>query len=346
MRKIFYFYLVLYLILVGQCGLAQPTYTFEVTASQGEPLANVVDGNIVRLSLTASEPVQQAQNVLFTLEPQNEELGECTIPANGSSCLSGEVSSLNWFWLLKESHLKATINQENILLSPIVEPRPVVLVHGFVSEASVWDFYMGNSGFLANVGLNGFAVGDGQVSGSMNMGKYLHPSFAANTIAKNAEELDKYINGVMALTGAEQVDLVAHSMGGLVSRYYIHAIMQESNVAQLIMLGTPNGGSSCSNYYAYLWEYFPAAYQLTPYYILGFFNQQVTDRQGVPFFQIAGTRIKFGLSCTLYPNDSLVSLASVNVLPTRVDKVPLCHMELVRSEENVYRTRLRKINEC
>ena len=116
---------------MGQYGLSQPNYVFEVVDSEGEPLTDIVDGNIVRLSLTVDEPVQQKQNVLFTLEPENIKLGECRIPVNGSSCLSGAVSSLNWFWLTKTSHLKASIGQIEVLLNPMVDPRPVVLVHGF-----------------------------------------------------------------------------------------------------------------------------------------------------------------------------------------------------------------------
>ncbi len=333
MRKIFYFCLVLYLIIVGQCVLAQLNYTFEVTNSQGEPLSDIVDGNIVRLSLNVDEPVQQAQRILFTLEPQGKELGECNIPINGSGCLSNEVSSLNWFWSLKESHLKAATSQEDILLSPIVEPRPVVLVHGFISTAFVWSSYLGNNGFLANAGLRGFAVGDGQTLGLMDMGNPFLPYSLTKTIAKNAEELAEYISGVMTLTGAEKVDLVAHSMGGLVSRYYLDEIMQEPNVTQLIMLGTPNGGSNCSNFQIYLRKYLPAALELTPFYIQNFFNQEITDRQDVPFFQIAGTPIEFGLSCTGLPNDSLVSLASITMLTTPFVKVPLFHMDLITSEE-------------
>ena len=294
-------------------------------------MEEVVDGNIIRLSLTVDEPVQQAQNVLFTLESQGTEIGECIIPENDSSCLSGAISSLNWFWLLQESHLNAATSQENIPLSPVAESRPVVLVHGFLSTDSDWDSYLGDNGFLDEVDLNGFAVGDGQTFGLMNMGNPFQPFWLpTKTIAKNAEELDKYISGIKILTGAEKVDLVAHSMGGLVSRYYIDEIMQESDVAQLIMLGTPNGGSYCSYYYL---QYQPAASQLIPSYVRKIFNKQITDRQGVPFFQIAGTPVKYGSSCTLLPNDSTVSLVSVTTLPTPVVKVPFFHMNLITSKK-------------
>ena len=128
-----------------------------------------------------------------------------------------------------------------------MKSRPVILVHGFSSSAAAWEPYLREDGFLASVGLEGFAVGDGQANGVMNTGNFLLPALQTKTIAENALELANYISGVKVLTGAEQVDLVVHSMGGLISRYYIDELMQEVDVTQLIMLATPNGGSNCSS---------------------------------------------------------------------------------------------------
>ena len=50
---------------------------------------------------------------------------------------------------------------------------PVVLVHGLNSSARVWDKYTGERGFLASIGRRGFAVGDGQVPGVLDMGNWL-----------------------------------------------------------------------------------------------------------------------------------------------------------------------------
>ncbi|MCM3288879.1 acetyltransferase [Paenibacillus sp. MER 180] len=44
-------------------------------------------------------------------------------------------------------------------------------------------------------------------------------------------------------TGADQVNLVCHSMGGLVARAYVQSGYYRNDVDQLIMLGTPNAGS-------------------------------------------------------------------------------------------------------
>ncbi|MBR9692965.1 alpha/beta hydrolase [Candidatus Woesearchaeota archaeon] len=63
------------------------------------------------------------------------------------------------------------------------------------------------------------------------------------------DDYSKYVGRVIAhileCTGAEKVDIVAHSMGGLVARTLIKDVMDEGNdphVHKLIMLGTPNHG--------------------------------------------------------------------------------------------------------
>lgn len=52
-------------------------------------------------------------------------------------------------------------------------------------------------------------------------------------------------------TGKTKVDIVAHSMGGLVARAYIQSADFKNDVDRLIMVGTPNQGSPMAYY---LWE--------------------------------------------------------------------------------------------
>jgi pimeloyl-ACP methyl ester carboxylesterase len=52
------------------------------------------------------------------------------------------------------------------------------------------------------------------------------------------------IDEVKVLTGTSKVDIVAHSMGGLISRYYIQSDQFENDVERFVMLGVPNNGSS------------------------------------------------------------------------------------------------------
>ena len=55
--------------------------------------------------------------------------------------------------------------------------------------------------------------------------------------------LAPWINYAKELSGQEQVDIVAHSMGGLVARSYIQGDDYQQDVRKLIMVGTPNQGS-------------------------------------------------------------------------------------------------------
>jgi len=51
------------------------------------------------------------------------------------------------------------------------------------------------------------------------------------------------INEVQEICECDKVDLVAHSMGGLVARYYIQSGLYEDDIDQLVFLGTPHLGS-------------------------------------------------------------------------------------------------------
>ena len=58
-----------------------------------------------------------------------------------------------------------------------------------------------------------------------------------------AQKLKDKIQEVKDITGGDRVDLVAHSMGGLVARAYIQSNDYQNDVDQVIFLGTPHLGS-------------------------------------------------------------------------------------------------------
>lgn len=75
----------------------------------------------------------------------------------------------------------------------------------------------------------------------------VYPDYGLGNISTNAARLRTTVNAVKARTGASKVDLVAHSMGGLVSRDYVKNLGGSSSVDSLIMMGTPNYGTSLAN---------------------------------------------------------------------------------------------------
>src|SRR3712207_1756177 len=134
----------------------------------------------------------------------------------------------------------------------------------------------------------------------MNTGDFPGNYAPTNSIAQNAGELSKQIKAVQTEQNAWHVDIVAHSMGGLISRHYIHALMPTDSpdkrpyVSHLVMLGTPNEGSACATlmYPAFkaAGHHVEALRQLMPS-VVREFNQQVTNRKGVPFSILAGVPV-------------------------------------------------------
>lgn len=62
-------------------------------------------------------------------------------------------------------------------------------------------------------------------------------------VALTAPLLDQKIEEIKQKSGSEKVDMVAHSMGGLVARNYISDAIKASKVRKLFTLGTPHLGS-------------------------------------------------------------------------------------------------------
>jgi len=212
-----------------------------------------------------------------------------------------------------------------------------VLVHGFLSNYQAWVNYLGPKGYLTRTGVPAYAVGDGQAPGVLNTGDISAPADRTNTIAQNAAVLQEYIAGVKQQTGAEMVDLLGHSMGGMISRYYIDRLMGDNiigpggrDVAQLIMLGTPHLGSDCANLPVALGWYMPAALEIRSSYARQILNPQIYRHKGVPFFELAGDPILQPVSspCTSVPSDIVVSLDSASGVPVQLSKIGFLHTEL------------------
>jgi hypothetical protein len=164
----------------------------------------------------------------------------------------------------------------------------------------------------------------------MRTGDFTNPAGRTNTIAENAAVLSQYIQGVKKQTGAEQVDLIAHSMGGLIARYYIDRVMRSRDVAQLIMLGSPMAGTDCADLPAALGLYLPATLEIRPSYVKNVFNPSIFHRRGVPFHALAGVPIIEGFEapCTGVPTDLAVSLESVTAIPLSSSQMPVLHTDL------------------
>ncbi len=107
---------------------------------------------------------------------------------------------------------------------------PVVLVAGLSSPGWALDPLAARlqaSGFTTNIfQLPGLGFGD---------------------IVASAQALKTRVEQVLAFTGATKVDLVGHSEGGLVSRYYLKYLGGTAKVGRYVSLGTPQHGTALAN---------------------------------------------------------------------------------------------------
>lgn len=105
---------------------------------------------------------------------------------------------------------------------------PVILVHGFNSNRFAWSVLADR---LRGSGLP-----------NMVFSVDLIPPWESLTLL--ATQLKDFIDEVKELSGRDKVVLVAHSMGGLVSRLYIEGALYEGDVDTLVTVASPHRGAS------------------------------------------------------------------------------------------------------
>jgi triacylglycerol esterase/lipase EstA (alpha/beta hydrolase family) len=116
-------------------------------------------------------------------------------------------------------------------------PRPVILVHGtFENMSGSWQAL---SPLLYDSGYCVFALNYGSYEGSGQFGIY-----ATGDIAQSAEQLASFVTQVLAATGARKVDLVGHSQGGMMPRYYLRFLGGAKTVHTLVGLAPSNHGTT------------------------------------------------------------------------------------------------------
>ncbi len=126
------------------------------------------------------------------------------------------------------------VNRDDCKLTA-AKPRPVILVHGTTeNRLSNWS---GLGPRLANEGFCVFAPNYG----------YYNNIPALNYIEQNAAELSAYVDSVLAkYPGVSKVDIVGHSQGGMMPRYYIKFLGGQNKVNRLIGLAPSNQGTTLS----------------------------------------------------------------------------------------------------
>lgn len=196
-----------------------------------------------------------------------------------------------------------------------VAPKPLVLAHGLWSNWRTWETWQNILTTSHSYDWRAFPVGEKPAEGRMRTGEATGNLEPTNTIAQNADELGRYIEYAQKDRNAWHVDIVAHSMGGLISRRYIHAMMPSyadgrPQVSRLVMLGTPNGGSPCADFLSIpleaMGKSMDALRELRPVNVRRF-NQEIVDRKGVLFSVLAGNPLPPPICKMTSMNDGVVA---------------------------------------
>lgn len=134
-------------------------------------------------------------------------------------------------------------------------PQPVVLVHGTFADMS--NSWQAISPLLKNNGYCVFALNYGSYAGSGAVGVY-----GIGEIRNSARELDAFVDKVRAATGAAEVDIVGHSQGGMMPRYYLKFLGGAAEVRALVGLSPSNHGTTVAGL-GLLARFFPGGAQFT-----------------------------------------------------------------------------------
>lgn len=206
------------------------------------------------------------------------------------------------------------------------EPLPVLLVHGYLADASTWKKW---EDLLKKDNIPVFPI------------TFKQSDDKCGSAAEHAKELSDQIANVKDQTGQNKVNIVGHSKGGLDARMYLGNSTQD--VANLIMIGTPNAGSPLAENNEVCT---PAVYDLRP----GAADTKVKENPNTKYYTIAGDWNPDAGNCDLSlfspiqrggydslpkPNDGMVPISSVESLEysDSLGHSKSCHSNLLSEYE-------------
>jgi pimeloyl-ACP methyl ester carboxylesterase len=188
------------------------------------------------------------------------------------------------------------------------ESPPILIIHGFLGTRG--SMYL----------LERRLVEDGFVVVSFNLG-----TLNVRDIRASAFLIHRKIERILAQTPSQRIDIIGHSMGGLIGLYYVKKLGGHARVRKLIMMGTPIRGTWAALAGVMtlgLWS--TSSWQLLPR--SRFLDELARGAipPGVEVHTIAAAR------------DWVVPLSTTRLSGANAMTVPLGHSSLVVSEE-VYR---------
>ena len=123
-----------------------------------------------------------------------------------------------------------------------IQHDPILFIHGYKPVPGTWNTMKAR--FIAN----------GWPSNRL-YASYTFPSSGTSN-EKIAKTIAEKVSAIRKATGAKKVDIIAHSMGSLSSRYYLKKLGGTAYVDEWVSLGGPNHGTP--------WAYAPTCILSSP----------------------------------------------------------------------------------
>ncbi len=351
-----------------------------------------VDGNIVSIEVTLenTSDVVKSINLSATDTKQGLDIskGKKSIQIAAHSTLTTKIDwdTNGYAWGIdKSSDREILISAEDassagnspISLSQTIKvvPKPLILVHGVNSTEHAFDNYVGigkdSKNFLQSANSNWKGIEAKNIDTGNLFSFNSSFDFTASSIKDNAKQLGLEIEVSRYSLNAQHVDILAHSMGGLISRQYIQDFMAPSTsgtptVSNLVMMGTPNGGSEIADFFVdsfigapnfplispFISPISNGTRELTTSYVKNSFNKNVKDTKGVPFSILSGNIKPFLAEFTpslvgvltpivvpiLPDSDGVVTVASTRAIPTENQHILALPHTSMPGDENAFQT--------
>lgn len=119
--------------------------------------------------------------------------------------------------------------ERGLVIADVHAGTPILLVHGFSDNRSAFTVLsraLRKRGFGVVYALNSSLL-----------------TALTGDVRSAAHKLGEEVERICETTGAEQVHVVGHSLGGLVARYYVQRLGGDARVHTLVTLGTPHHGT-------------------------------------------------------------------------------------------------------
>lgn len=128
--------------------------------------------------------------------------------------------------IIQERRSAPPLAPPDTAMLPTGSKPPVILLHGFIDNRSVFVLLRRN---LTQHGRQHI--------------ESLNYSPLTCDIRTAAQLLRRSVEELCERTGQERVDVVGHSLGGLIARYYVQRLGGDARVRTLVTLGTPHSGT-------------------------------------------------------------------------------------------------------